>query len=129
MISLCSLCPAVAFHPHENRGIEHMKTANFTLPLLLVISGASGFSAFAQSRDGAANWPQWRGPQSAGISEEKNLPTEWGADKNVVWKTALPGRGHSSRAKSFRERRPFITSEEAKHGFIRTASQVTENTP
>ena len=73
-----------------------MKTANFTLALLLVISGASGFSAFAQSRDGAANWPQWRGPQSAGVSEEKNLPTEWGADKNVVWKTALPGRGHSS---------------------------------
>ena len=73
-----------------------MKTANITLALLLVIGVAAGFSAFAQSRDGAANWPQWRGPQNAGVSEEKNLPTEWGADKNVVWKTALPGRGHSS---------------------------------
>src|SRR5262245_228120 len=87
---------SVAIHPHTNRCIEHMKTANFTLALLLVISVDGAFDALAQSRDGAANWPQWRGPQNAGVSEEKNLPTEWGADKNVVWKTALPGRGHSS---------------------------------
>lgn len=43
----------------------------------------------------AENWPQWRGPQGRGISSETSLPTEWGPDKNVVWKTALP-HGHSS---------------------------------
>jgi outer membrane protein assembly factor BamB len=42
------------------------------------------------------NWPQWRGPNSAGISTEKNLPDEWSATKNVLWKTAIEGRGHSS---------------------------------
>src|SRR5262245_55747313 len=73
-----------------------MKTKRFTCALLLAIGIAIGFNAYAQSRDGASNWPQWRGQQSSGVSEEKNLPTEWGADKNILWKTALPGRGHSS---------------------------------
>lgn len=37
------------------------------------------------------NWPSWRGPQGNGVSTEKNLPLEWGPDKNVAWKLALPG--------------------------------------
>jgi len=73
-----------------------MKTLHFTHALLLTVSIAGGFNTLAQSRDGFSNWPQWRGPQGMGVSEEKNLPVEWGADKNIVWKTALPGRGHSS---------------------------------
>ncbi|MEP7270621.1 MAG: PQQ-binding-like beta-propeller repeat protein, partial [Acidobacteriota bacterium] len=43
-----------------------------------------------------ANWPGWRGPDSQGISAETGLPTEWSPTKNVKWKTAIPGRGHSS---------------------------------
>ncbi|HEX5083132.1 MAG TPA: PQQ-binding-like beta-propeller repeat protein [Blastocatellia bacterium] len=43
----------------------------------------------------SSNWPQWRGPDSQGVSNEKNLPTEWSETKNVLWKTALPGRGFS----------------------------------
>jgi outer membrane protein assembly factor BamB len=41
-------------------------------------------------------WPQWRGPGGLGISSERRLPAEWSATKNVQWKTAIPGRGHSS---------------------------------
>ena len=41
----------------------------------------------------ADNWPQWRGPKNDGLSAEKNLPTEWSAEKNVVWKFKLPGIG------------------------------------
>ena len=44
----------------------------------------------------ADNWPQWRGPGSNGISTEKSLPLEWSPEKNVVWKTPIPGRGRSS---------------------------------
>src|SRR5262245_47372630 len=44
----------------------------------------------------ADNWPQWRGPKFDGHSAEKGLPTEWSADKNVVWKLKLPGRGAST---------------------------------
>ncbi len=45
---------------------------------------------------GSANWPQWRGPDSQGVSSEKNLPFEWSESKNILWKTPLPGRGFSS---------------------------------
>jgi outer membrane protein assembly factor BamB len=42
------------------------------------------------------NWPQWRGPLRNGVSSATGLPLEWSADKNVLWKTAIEGRGHSS---------------------------------
>ena len=57
-----------------------------TLTLLNSNAGASGRS----------NWPQWRGPDGQGISTETGLPTEWSDAKNVKWKTAIAGRGHSS---------------------------------
>ena len=44
----------------------------------------------------AANWPQWRGPLGIGVSDEKNVPTQWGVGKNIKWKTPIAGRGHSS---------------------------------
>ncbi|MFC2123632.1 PQQ-binding-like beta-propeller repeat protein [Bacteroidota bacterium] len=42
------------------------------------------------------NWPQFRGPNANNISTETNLPTEWGNDKNISWKTKVPGKGWSS---------------------------------
>jgi hypothetical protein len=44
----------------------------------------------------AGNWPQWRGPEGQGISAETGLPVEWSPTKNIKWKTAIAGRGHSS---------------------------------
>jgi hypothetical protein len=35
-------------------------------------------------------------PAGAGISSEIGLPSEWSETKNIAWKTAIPGRGHSS---------------------------------
>lgn len=40
-------------------------------------------------------WSQFRGPNGTGVSETKNLPSEFGPKKNVVWKADLPP-GHSS---------------------------------
>src|ERR1041385_297856 len=40
-------------------------------------------------------WSQFRGPNGTGVSDTKGLPTEFGPNKNVVWKTELPA-GHSS---------------------------------
>lgn len=37
----------------------------------------------------------FRGPNAAGVSDEKNLPVEFGKGKNMVWRTPLPP-GHSS---------------------------------
>jgi len=43
-----------------------------------------------------ADWPRFRGPTGMGVSQAKGLPIEWSDDKNVVWKTPLPGPGASS---------------------------------
>jgi outer membrane protein assembly factor BamB len=42
-----------------------------------------------------ADWKQFRGPGGQGISTETGLPTEWSAEKNIVWKVKLPGAGAS----------------------------------
>ena len=39
----------------------------------------------------AENWPQWRGPNLNGLSNEKNLPVKWTTEENVVWKIQMPG--------------------------------------
>ncbi len=41
------------------------------------------------------NWPQFRGPGSAGVSKDTGLPDRWSATENIVWRTEIPGRGWS----------------------------------
>src|ERR1044072_2930472 len=55
----------------------------------------AGVSVFSE-RAAAGNWPQWRGPDGTGISEEKNLPSVWTPTTNIKWKTPIDGRSHSS---------------------------------
>ncbi|MBL9125464.1 MAG: PQQ-binding-like beta-propeller repeat protein [Planctomycetaceae bacterium] len=44
-----------------------------------------------------ADWPWWRGPTRNGIANpHQDPPTEWSATQNVVWKSPVPGRSHSS---------------------------------
>src|SRR5262249_11294172 len=61
-----------------------------TLPLIALMLALVGAPARA------ADWPNFRGPNSSGISEEKNLPTKWSDTENLAWKTDLPGPGSSS---------------------------------
>jgi outer membrane protein assembly factor BamB len=42
------------------------------------------------------NWPQFRGPEGNGHSDARGLPLHWSETRNVVWKTAIRGRGWSS---------------------------------
>ncbi|HPD13569.1 MAG TPA: PQQ-binding-like beta-propeller repeat protein [Planctomycetota bacterium] len=44
----------------------------------------------------ADEWRGWRGLEAQGKSRSDNGPTAWSPDQNVVWKTPIPGRGHSS---------------------------------
>lgn len=53
----------------------------------LVIAAPDSFSA---------DWPAFRGPRGDGISDESGLPVEWGPEKNIKWKAALPDAGNSS---------------------------------
>ncbi|MFN3189003.1 MAG: PQQ-binding-like beta-propeller repeat protein [Aureliella sp.] len=44
----------------------------------------------------AENWPGWRGPRHDGISAEQGVPLRWSPTENILWKTPIPGVGHSS---------------------------------
>jgi outer membrane protein assembly factor BamB len=44
----------------------------------------------------AEDWPQFRGPGGEGHSTERGLPSIWSESQNVLWKTAISGRGWSS---------------------------------
>lgn len=44
---------------------------------------------------GADDWPQFLGPGGLGLASA-DLPIEWSETKNIAWKVAVPGQGHSS---------------------------------
>ena len=68
-----------------------MKGEICPLRVLLVGTVIGSSSLLAET-----NWPQFRGPDGRGISENRNLPEKWSATDNVEWKRDLPGRGWSS---------------------------------
>ena len=43
----------------------------------------------------ATDWPRFRGPGGLGLGES-TVPLEWSDEKNLLWKTPLPGPGSSS---------------------------------
>ena len=61
---------------------------------LLLLSGVLALTTVSSAF--AENWPQWRGPKNNGHSGETNVPTEWGPEKNILWKLPLPGQGSST---------------------------------
>jgi outer membrane protein assembly factor BamB len=62
---------------------------------LLVVVSLGFFAAVA----GAANWPQWRGPQRNGISTETGLLKEWPKDgPKLLWQVRDIGSGYSTPA-------------------------------
>jgi outer membrane protein assembly factor BamB len=71
-----------------------MRIANRTTTM--VFCWLAAFSLAVPQTVMAENWPGFRGPGRQGISNEKNLPTQWSAESNIVWKTAIPGEGWSS---------------------------------
>jgi outer membrane protein assembly factor BamB len=69
-----------------------LTTPHSQIKQIALVCWLAGSTALAR----AENWPCWRGPRGDGTSLEKNAPTEWSATKNIAWKTAVPGEGHSS---------------------------------
>ncbi|MAI32123.1 MAG: serine/threonine protein kinase [Planctomycetaceae bacterium TMED240] len=64
------------------------------MPNRLIISMLVFVGAFSSSLT-ADDWPSFRGPQGDGVIDQ-SLPTEWGTDKNIAWRTEIPGEGWSS---------------------------------
>jgi outer membrane protein assembly factor BamB len=48
------------------------------------------FPWIAQGRQGGTNWNQFRGPNGQGAAKAARIPVQFGPDKNVLWKTAIP---------------------------------------
>ena len=63
----------------------------FTLPAFFV-----GLALTLAARAADAEWPQFRGPGGQGLSAAKDVPVTWSTEKNVAWKTEIPGKGWSS---------------------------------
>ena len=68
----------------------HRARNRLALTALSVLALGSSLAAFGPT------WPQWRGPDGQGISDETTLPTEWSRTTNVLWTAPVPGRGFSS---------------------------------
>ncbi len=44
----------------------------------------------------ADQWAHWRGPTGNGVAPEASPPVEFGPEKNMAWKTEIPGLGSGS---------------------------------
>src|SRR5882672_8824353 len=70
--------------------------------LTLLLACLSTFSTLADQARGSVSaaapdsWPQWRGPLANGVAPRANPPVHWSETNNIRWKTALPGKAHSS---------------------------------
>src|SRR3990172_110781 len=77
------------------RGIQRvarrflMRARRLPLSSLLLLTAHTAAAA-------PPHWAQWRGPDGQGIAGDPGVPLEWSPTKNVLWKTAIPGRGYSS---------------------------------
>lgn len=58
------------------------------LGLIFVLAAAPAFCA--------ERWQGFHGAESQGQGDSSAVPLHWSSSENVVWKTAIPGRGHSS---------------------------------
>jgi outer membrane protein assembly factor BamB len=69
-----------------------MGNGKFHLILILPLGFSLGAAVVAQ------NWPSFRGEFARGVADGQDLPLVWDVEsgRNVRWKTAIPGMGHSS---------------------------------
>lgn len=63
----------------------------------------------------ADDWMQFRGPNASGVSNETDLPVQFGPTQNVIWKVGLPP-GHSSPVLT--QNRIFVTAFESNKLFV-----------
>ncbi|MBI1347529.1 PQQ-binding-like beta-propeller repeat protein [bacterium] len=65
--------------------------------ILRTCGGVTAFCLLMLASDAAElTWPQFRGPQGAGLLAGSQPPVTWSDKENVRWKVELPGAGSSS---------------------------------
>jgi hypothetical protein len=68
----------------------------FRLFFLVALTVQSHLVFAANARDDLHYWPQWRGPLTTGLAPYADPPIEWSENKNIRWKSGIPGFGHST---------------------------------
>lgn len=101
--------PNVARRPTANRPLPRLLSGQ-TIVLLIVwvASGCRPPASDVISVHGqippaqvplayaADDWPGWRGPRGDNHAVGPPPPLEWSDSQNVLWKSAVPGRGHAT---------------------------------
>jgi outer membrane protein assembly factor BamB len=66
--------------------------------LLIVATASTARSDLPTVGPGAGTWPSFRGREAAGVADGQDLPDRWNpaTGENLLWKTPIPGLGHSS---------------------------------
>src|SRR5688500_2217296 len=68
----------------------------FLCALLSLLATAS-LTPIAVAATPVADWPGWRGPTGDGqAAPGQNPPIKWNEQENVLWRVAIPGKGHGS---------------------------------
>jgi len=75
-----------------NKGGESVDCPDRVLP-------ADGWDDLPLAAPGAGDWPWWRGPTVNNVAradQNKKPPLVWGANKNILWRVSLDGKGHGT---------------------------------
>jgi outer membrane protein assembly factor BamB len=72
--------------------VEDLRMRQLGLVIVLLIVGLASATEIVL----ADNWGHWRGPTGNGASPSAKPPVEFGANKNLKWKTPIPGAGSGS---------------------------------
>ena len=75
---------------------QHRRISLRRVVLATGFVAACGAAGFHPAGAAAADWPQWRGPNRDGVSQETDLLKEWPADgPKLLWKATGLGEGFS----------------------------------
>ena len=83
-------------------------------PVEEISAPATGISEAAAIDVSPEDWAWWRGPNRNATQADITVPVQFGPHQNVLWKTAVPGRGHAD---------PTVVGDRV---FLATAEQDTE---
>jgi outer membrane protein assembly factor BamB len=64
--------------------------------ILLAVLGAVLLTGVRAGENPNRNWTTWRGPSGQGHVDDSRVPLTWSDKENVLWSTALPGKGNST---------------------------------
>jgi outer membrane protein assembly factor BamB len=70
--------------------VKLVSTSIYSSIALIALVTAMPGAALPATPAVSDNWPQWRGPNLNGISNETGLPVTWDTETNVAWKIEMP---------------------------------------